>query len=289
MRNRWLWVVACLVAGCGAPAEVPPADSPAREAVAPAAPSPPPSPSASAASSASAAAHPAPHWTYSGEEGPAKWGAIAPEFAKCSSGTEQTPIDLSAKAPKGAALAPLQFGLAPLPALLVNNGHTVQLSARGAGATLVAGGKKYELVQFHGHAPSEHTLDKKSFDGELHFVHEGEGGSLAVVGVLLKRGKENADLAPYFDHLPAAPTKDPVKVEGAKVDLSRILPAKAGYFAYTGSLTTPPCSEGVRWFVLATPVEVSEAQLAKFHAAVPGDSNRPVQPLGARAVEAFRP
>ncbi len=286
MRNRSLWVAALLLAGCGAPAEVPPADSPAREAVAPPpAESPPPAPQPSA----SASAHAAPHWGYAGDEGPTKWGSIATEFAKCSSGTEQTPIDLSTKAPKGASLTPLEFGLAPLPIALLNNGHTVQLTARGGGATLVAGGKRFELVQFHGHAPAEHTVDKKTFDGELHFVHEGEGGSLAVVGVLLKRGKENAALAPYFDHLPAAPTKEPTLVEGAKIDLSRILPAKAAYFAYSGSLTTPPCSEGVRWFVLATPIEVSDAQLAKFRAAVPGDSNRPIQPVGARTVEAYRP
>jgi carbonic anhydrase len=287
--RRWLAGFALVMFGCASPPEVPPADSPTREVAATPVAAAPAEPPPSAAPSGAPAAHAAPNWTYAGDEGPAKWAQLSPDFTKCAGGAEQTPIDLPSTAANGAWLAPLAFTLPPISLALVHNGHTVQLNARGAGASLVANGKKVELVQFHTHVPSEHTVDKKGFDGEIHFVHEGEGKSLTVVGVLLKRGKENAALAPYFDHLPAGPTKEPVSVEGAKLDLSKIFPRKAAYFTYSGSLTTPPCSEGVRWYVLATPVEVSDAQLAKFRAAVPGDSNRPVQPLGARAVEAYRP
>jgi carbonic anhydrase len=285
MRNL-LFALSFVVVGCGG-APVDPAESPVRTE--PQAATPPPEPTVTAAPAASAAAKPPAHWAYSGDEGPAKWGSLSPDYAKCASGGEQTPIDLAKATSRNAALAPLALQIKPFPAVFTHNGHTVQALAKGSGSTFTAGGKTYELVQLHLHEPAEHTVDKKAFDGELHLVHSDAQGALAVVGVFLKKGKENKALAPYFDHLPSAPNQEPVKAEGVMIDVASIFPQKAPYFTYSGSLTTPPCSEGVSWFVLTTPIEVSEAQLAKFRAAVPGDSNRPVLPIGARKVEQYRP
>jgi carbonic anhydrase len=238
---------------------------------------------ASATPAPSVAAAP-PHWKYEGEEGPAHWGDLSADFATCKTGTSQTPIDLlSKKAEQAKKPAPLVFGYSKIPLKLKNNGHTVQVDAPD-GDTLTAAGDTWSLVQFHFHTPSEHTLDGKSFDGEVHFVHKNAKGQLAVVGVMLKKGKENAALAPIWDVLPTEVTKDAKTIEGKSVDVSSLLSTKAGYYGYSGSLTTPPCSEGVSWFVLATPVEVSEGQLKKFHEATHGDTNRPVQPLGGRTV-----
>jgi carbonic anhydrase len=238
---------------------------------------------ASAAPSASAAPKPL-HWTYEGEEGPAHWGDLSAEFAACKTGTSQTPIDLVTKKAEAAKKpAPLAFGYAKMPLKLKNNGHTVQVDAPD-GATLTAAGDSWSLVQFHFHTPSEHSVDGKLADGEIHFVHKNAKGQLAVVGVMLKKGKENKALAPVWDAMPTEVTKDAKAIEGKTVDVSPLLSTKGGYYTYAGSLTTPPCSEGVTWIVLATPVEISPEQIKKFHEATHGDTNRPVQPLGSRVV-----
>lgn len=239
--------------------------------------------SASAAPSASAPAAP-PHWKYEGEEGPAHWGDLSPDFVTCKTGTSQAPIDLVTKKAEAAKKpAPLTFGYAKLPLKLKNNGHTVQVDAPD-GATLTANGETWNLVQLHFHTPSEHTMDGKPFDGEVHFVHKNDKGQLAVVGVMLKKGKENKALAPVWDALPTEVTKDSKAIDGKTVDVSPLLSTKGGYYTYAGSLTTPPCTEGVTWIVLATPVDISEGQIKKFHEATHGDTNRPVAPLGARTV-----
>lgn len=280
-----------LVACGGSPADVapPPQPSAAPPEVS-AAPTAAPTPTVSASASASAAPaekHP-PHWTYSGEEGPEKWGDLTQDFGLCKVGVNQTPIDLlPKKVEKDKSLKALEFGLKPIPLKVLNNGHTVQVVATDT-ATLNAAGDTWSLAQFHFHAPSEHTVDGKHFDMELHFVHKNAKGALAVVGVLLKKGKANKALASVFDAAPAEVSKDPKSVEGVMVDVSSLLPAKAPYSTYPGSLTTPPCSEGVTWFVLDKVAEVSEAQIAKFREVTHGDTARPVQPLGARKVTAFK-
>ena len=148
---------------------------------------------------------PKPHWAYTGDEGPEHRGDLSPDFGKCKAGHEQTPIDLAKDAPRGAALAPLAFSYAKSPLVLLDNGHTVQANA-APGSTLTANGARYGFVQFHLHAPSEHTVAGKRFDAELHLVHKSDDGKLAVVGVLLAVGKESRALAPFFDHLPSTPS-----------------------------------------------------------------------------------
>jgi carbonic anhydrase len=287
--RRYVLGLVLLSAGCGAgtpPAEAPPAASSAPAASAPAS-----APSASAGASAVAAAPPAeppPHvaWGYAGEGGPDQWGDLEPGFSLCKTGKSQTPIDLSSKAAKGPALKGLVFQYPPIPLTIFNNGHTVQVPSTGVGE-LTEGANKWNLLQFHFHAPSEHTVDGKRFDAELHFVHSNAKGELAVVGVFLRKGKENKALKAVFDNAPSDVGTDAKPVAGAKVDLKAILPSQTGYFTYGGSLTVPPCSEGVVWYVLKTPVEVSEAQIAKFHDVIHGDTNRPMQPIGDRTVLQF--
>jgi carbonic anhydrase len=157
-------------------------------------------------------------------------------------------------------------------------------------STLVAGGQTWNLLQFHFHTPSEHTLDGKAYDAELHLVHKSEAGTdLAVAGVFLKVGRANAPLAAVFDHAPKDVSSEPRPIANTMVDLTPLLPAKAAYYTYPGSLSVPPCSENVTWYVLAQPVEVSADQLQKLVEAIGAKTARPVQPLNGRAVQAFRP
>lgn len=231
--------------------------------------------------------HPAVHWTYEGAEGPEHWGDLDPAWAVCKTGQGQTPIDLTKGAPSDISLGQLVFKYQPIPLEIVNNGHTIQVEVK-SDASLSAVGTKWKLVQFHAHASSEHTVDKKSFAFEIHFVHKNDKGNLAVVGVLFDVGKENVALAPYFDHAPKE--KGAAKlIEGKSLDLGKIFGPKAAYYHYQGSLTTPPCTEGVEWFVLQEVQQISAAQLAKFTETEHGPTHRPVQALGKRDLAAFKP
>jgi carbonic anhydrase len=219
------------------------------------------------------------HWGYSGEHGPAKWGDMEPEFSECKLGKEQSPIDI--RDAKVGKLPALDFNYTASGAEVVNNGHTVQVNLADGGV-LNLDGAPYKLVQFHFHTPSEEKVNGNAFSMVVHMVHSNADGKLAVVAVLLKEGKANAALAPVFDKLPQA--------EGKKIALdikvrpADILPVERGYFKFIGSLTTPPCSEGVRWQVLKQPVEVSKAQIAAFRGLYPMNA-RPVQPLNGRKIE----
>jgi carbonic anhydrase len=222
----------------------------------------------------------APHWSYAGTDGPAHWGDLAPAFAACKAGRMQSPIDISAAATGLSVGAPhheIHYQASPLK--ILHNGHTVQLN-QAPGSTMTIAGGKYDLLQFHFHAPSEHTVEGKSFPMEIHFVHANSHGELAVIGVMVEEGAANAALAEAWAHLPAHQSAEEM-VAGISVDAAAILPPDGRYHHYKGSLTTPPCSENVRWFVLAEPISMSAAQIAKFEAAAAPNA-RPVQPLNAR-------
>ncbi len=231
--------------------------------------------------------HPAVHWTYEGAEGPEHWGDLDPAFALCKTGKGQTPVDLRKGAHADAKLSPLAFAYQPIPLQILNNGHTIQVEDTTKSSLTVLG-STWKLLQFHAHASSEHTVDQKSFAFEIHFVHKNDKGNLAVLGVLFDVGKENAVLAPYFDHAPKE--KGPAtRVEGKTIDLGKLFGPKAAYYHYQGSLTTPPCTEGVEWFVLQEIQQISAAQLAKFTTIEHGPTHRPVQALGQRDLAAFKP
>jgi carbonic anhydrase len=221
----------------------------------------------------------APHWEYDGKYGPQKWGQLESGFALCGLGKTQSPIDIR-KATKS-SLAPLQFGYTAAGAEIVNNGHTIQVNLSDAGA-LTLDGTAYKLVQFHFHTPSEEKFRGKAYPMVAHLVHKSDEGKLAVIAVMLKQGKANAALKPVFDGMPKS-HGDKQALE-AKLDANQLLPADHGYYKFMGSLTTPPCSEEVRWQVLKTPVEVSKAQIAAFRNLYKHNA-RPVQPLNGRKIE----
>jgi carbonic anhydrase len=217
------------------------------------------------------------HWSYEGDTGPEHWGSLSPDFATCAKGVEQSPVDIPANAPLNPA--DLTFSYQPSAVTIFNNGHTIQVNY-DPGSSLTLNGVKYDLVQFHFHTASEHAIGGQHEPMEIHFVHRNAQGGLAVVGVLLKSGGENPTYAPIFQNLPPQASQ-PAPVAGAAVDANQLLPAQHTYWRYNGSLTTPPCTEGVKWLVMNTPVEVSDAQIAAFTNIFKNDK-RPVQPFNAR-------
>ncbi|MSP02792.1 MAG: carbonic anhydrase [Acetobacteraceae bacterium] len=218
-----------------------------------------------------------PHWGYEGAEGPAKWGEMSAEFKSCSIGTEQTPIDLrgSIKAQTG----PVAIAYQKMPLTILNNGHTIQVNTP-AGSKLDIGGTSYDLLQFHFHHPSEHLLAGKAFDLEAHFVHKSANGGLAVVGVFIQPGAANPGLTPIWAAMPAK-AAPPSEVAGVTIEPGKLLPKERGYFRYMGSLTTPPCSEGLTWTVFRSPIQASPEQIRAFAALFPMNA-RPLQPLNRR-------
>ena len=205
------------------------------------------------------------HWAYetTGEtEGPEAWGTL-PGAAACAAGKSQSPVALESKSATARDLPNLAFAYGAVPLRATNNGHTVQFDAAGAG-TVTADGVAYKLAQFHFHAPSEHTLDGRRYPMEMHLVHLDAAGKAAlVVGVFLEKGAENAALAPAFRALPRA-SGETLAPAGERIDPSRLLPKDRTYLTYSGSLTTPPCTEGLKWYVLRTPVSLSAAQTAAY-------------------------
>lgn len=196
----------------------------------------------------------------------------------CATGREQSPVDLAGATSRD--LPDLGFAYRPAPATVVDNGHTVQASFEGAGS-LELDGETFELRQLHFHSPSEHLVAGASYAAEVHLVHEGTDGRLAVVAVLVEEGSANPVVAALLDQVPAAGA-EPVAAD-APVDPARVLPADRRAFRYDGSLTTPPCTEGVAWSVLAEPITWSAGQLAEFAERHP-DSHRPPQPLDGRVL-----
>lgn len=222
--------------------------------------------------------HGAPHWSYSGDTGPAHWGSLAPEYALCATGKRQSPIDIVGA--ESADLANLVFHYEPTPVEIVNNGHTVQVNY-APGSHLEVDGVRFELVQFHFHAPSEHTIAGRNAAAEMHLVHKSATGELAVVGVLLEAGAYNQNFEPVWNHLPAA--AGPAHKVGTTIDADDLLPGDPRTYRYSGSLTTPPGTEGVRWHLMVEPVQISKEQLAAFTRIHRGN-NRPVQGLNQRKI-----
>jgi carbonic anhydrase len=216
------------------------------------------------------------HWSYEGEAGPEKWGALQSDFKVCQLGLEQTPIDLSSGL-KGDPDS-VVYDYKPSALRILNNGHTIQVNA-DPGSACVIGGTRYELLQFHLHHPSEHLLAGKGFDLECHLVHKSSAGALAVTGVFIRPGAANLALKPLFDQMPAK--EGPEQPLGGSIDIAAILPKSGGYFRYMGSLTTPPCSEGLTWTVHKEPVEASVEQIQKFATLFPKNA-RPLQKRNRR-------
>jgi carbonic anhydrase len=200
----------------------------------------------------------APHWTYEGAEGPTHWSEISKDFLSCQAGDQQSPIDLTS----GVVAVPDMVALhwnEKADWAVVNNGHTIQASGKDAGYITIAG-KRYDLLQFHFHHPSEHAVDGKRAPMEVHFVHKAEDGDLAVIGVLMVGGGHNT----AFDAIMAAAPKSHGEAELGEVDFHSFLPETEHFYRYQGSLTTPPCSETVLWTVMQDPVAVSDEAIEDF-------------------------
>jgi carbonic anhydrase len=221
------------------------------------------------------------HWSYQGHGSAAHWGELDPNFKTCKLGKFQSPVNLDTKkVEKAAQPQPITFAYRAAAAEVVNNGHTIQVNLPSSGSMSV-GGTDYPLLQFHFHTPSEEKFDGKPYPLVAHLVHKSAQGQLAVVAVLFKEGKENAALKGVFATLPAKEGAT-AKLDGG-LNAGDLLPAVRAYYGFMGSLTTPPCSEEVRWHVLKTPMEVSKAQLAAFRKLYAMNA-RPVQPLNDRKV-----
>ena len=223
----------------------------------------------------------APHWSYKGESGPQHWAALDPAYATCGTGKRQSPIDIEAATSK--ALPAVEFAYQPVPLIVNDNGHTFQVNAPAGSGGITVGGEHYDLVQFHFHHPSEERIHGRRYSMVTHLVHKNAKGELAVVAVLVRQGASNAFLKPVFDNFPASGTAQS-SVAGATLNLNDLLPTAHAYYTFEGSLTTPPCSESVRWIVLKSAVEASPAQVAQFAARYPLNA-RPVQPLNDREVD----
>src|SRR6185295_13578465 len=194
------------------------------------------------------------HWSYGGHGGPAEWAELDQTFASCQLGKVQSPIDI--RGAKAADLPAIKFDYKPAPLKVIDNGHTIQVNY-APGSTIDVGGTRYELVQFHFHKPSEEKIDGKAHAMVAHLVHKNAEGKLAVVAVLLDQGGGSEVIDAVWKNLPKEKEKE-VAAAGTTIDVAKLLPENRGYYTFEGSLTTPPCSEGVKWFVLKTPVKIAD-------------------------------
>jgi carbonic anhydrase len=218
----------------------------------------------------------APHWSYHGAEGPERWGSLSSDFEACAKGTRQAPIDVVH--PTMATDAPLVARYRPSRAVVVNNGHSLQADTR-AGGDITYDDTTYPLVQMHFHSPSETTFNGVHFPVELHFVNTDRAGKSVVIATMVRPGAANPAWQPYIDALGLAKGAS----KSVDLDWSKLLPTDRRSIQFDGSLTTPPCTEGVRWVVLTTPITMSPSQISAFAHAYSGN-NRPTQPRNGRSI-----
>ncbi|WP_421790800.1 carbonic anhydrase [Hyphobacterium sp.] len=209
-------------------------------------------------------------YSYSGETGPANWGGV------CATGIQQSPIDLNGAVEAEGIMPALAWHTADSVELTRNS---LNFTANTDAGTLILNGVRYDLIQFHFHSLSEHTVDGEAYPLEVHFVHASEDGNLAVVGVFYEEGDENPELTALWNAIPAAGETGMVE----NLDLTNFLPGDMDGFRYSGSLTTPPCSEVVAWTVLSEPLEASAEQIEAYQGLF-GDTARPTLPHNRRFV-----
>jgi carbonic anhydrase len=223
-------------------------------------------------------------WDYAGPRGPANWGSLDAAYAACTAGKEQSPVDIQSTRKAKLPSLHFEYRSAPLQ-YVINNGHTIRVDYHDtppAGSFLIIGDKRYQLTQFHFHRPSEEYVRGKQYEMVLHLMHKSADGEELGVAVLLTRGRANPVIAKVWSDMPGSEGQRPAP--GIDLNPAGMLPAALGYFTYTGSVTAPPCTEGVKWIVLKTPVELSAAQIDAFAMLYPDDV-RPLQPLNGRIVQ----
>ena len=221
------------------------------------------------------------HWSYEGANGPQAWGQLKPDFNLCAIGKRQSPINIEESATLRGPAEAIQFDLSPSSASVLNNGHTIQVDVVGDNSITVRG-SNFKLLQFHFHHPSEERVNFQSFAMVAHLVHRNIEGQLAVVAVLLEPGAANPLVNKVWTYMPLD-AGDRVRMPAGILQIAELLPKDQRYYQFMGSLTTPPCSEGVLWMVLKQPVTVSREQLRLFGQLFPNNA-RPVQPVNGRAI-----
>lgn len=237
-------------------------------------------------------------WSYLGNTGPIHWGMLSPDFELCDTGKSQSPINISRKKSRIPYDLKIKYNQASTTIgedidttvmigdtqTVFNDGHTIQVNFEGKPVEeMMIGGKKYKLLQFHLHSPSETLWHKQDFPLEIHFVHQGKDGSLAVLAVLVKGGAENTALNTILHHIPKEIGSEHA-ISGVRINPADLLPSDKRYYAYNGSLTTPPCSEGVQWIVMSDPITATPAQIMKIRQEIGGNNARPVKPLNDRVL-----
>ena len=233
------------------------------------------------------------HWTYEGPTGAEHWNQLDPDYAPCNLGKEQSPINIQKT--KKAELPALRFESKSAPLkYLQNNGYTIRVNyhdAPGTGNFLIVGDKRYQLTQFHFHRPSEELIHGKPYDMVAHLMYRASDGKVAGVAVLLKAGRANATIQQIWDHMPKTEGKvlsdfshAEEEIPGVEINPAGLLPHASAYYTYIGSVTAPPCTEDVTWYVLKIPLEISAEQIHAFADLYPHDV-RPVQPLNGRIVK----
>lgn len=221
------------------------------------------------------------HWSYTGaKDGVAQWPKLSPEFSECGNGRRQSPIDI--RGGVKLQLESVKFDYKPATLKIIDNGHTVQVNY-APGSRIVVGGKSFELQQFHFHKPAEERVNGRSYEMVAHLVHKSKDNRLAVVSVLFIPGTDLPFVQTLWNNLPIEQLREN-ELPAVKIDVNQLLPKARGYYTYIGSLTTPPCTEGVQWIVLKTPVQVSREQISVF-AKVHDKNSRPTQAANGRLIK----
>lgn len=221
------------------------------------------------------------HWGYEGQNAPENWGKLSTEYQMCEMGKNQSPINIHHV--HHAKLDQLTIHYHQINGNIINNGHTIQVSEKGNGDYIVLDDEKYTLNQFHFHAPSENQIDGETFPVEAHFVHSDKNGNLLVLAIMFNEGDPNPTVDKLFSIL-SDEENHPNSFEN--LDILAFLPMQKHYYRFSGSLTTPPCSEGVIWNIMAQPMTLSKAQIQKFEMIFKHHNNRPIQPLNGRLIVA---
>jgi len=221
------------------------------------------------------------HWSYTGaKDGVAQWAKLSPEFSECGRGRRQSPIDI--RGGVKLQLESVKFDYKPSTLKIIDNGHTVQVNY-APGSRIVVGGRSFELQQFHFHRPAEERVNGRSYEMVAHLVHKSKDNRLAVVSVLFIPGTDLPFIQTLWNNLPIEQLRES-ELLAVKIDVNQLLPKARGYYTYIGSLTTPPCTEGVQWIVLKTPVQVSREQISVF-AKVHDKNSRPIQAANGRLIK----
>ncbi|WP_394231331.1 carbonic anhydrase [Niallia oryzisoli] len=221
-------------------------------------------------------------WSYEGKTGPKHWGELDPAYSTCAKGKEQSPINIEAsQLIESTSPEKMIIQSEPTTFTLVNTGHTIQANPITKRNVIVLDGKTYSLEQLHFHTPSEHQFNGKNFAMEFHLVHKDPYGKLAVLGVMVQEGSENEILAAAWNALPKKELDKSIVKE--PIDVKTLIPHNQTGFHYNGSLTTPPCTEGIKWIVFEQPIQMSKNQIQVFKGIFP-DNHRPVQPINQREI-----